>query len=38
MIEKGIWEAFFDAHAPLYDEMEFTKDTVAEVDFLLEEL
>jgi SAM-dependent methyltransferase len=38
MTEKGIWEAFFDAHAPLYDEMEFTKNTVAEVDFLLEEL
>jgi ubiquinone/menaquinone biosynthesis C-methylase UbiE len=38
MTEKGMWEAFFDAHAPLYDEMEFTKNTVAEVDFLLEEL
>lgn len=38
MTEKGIWETFFDAHAPLYDENEFTKNTVAEVDFLLEEL
>jgi len=38
MTEKGMWEAFFDAHALVYDEMEFTKNTVAEVDFLLEEL
>ena len=38
MTEKGMWEAFFDAHAPVYDEMDFTKNTVAEVDFLLEEL
>jgi ubiquinone/menaquinone biosynthesis C-methylase UbiE len=38
MTEKGIWEAFFDAHAALYDENEFTKNTIQEVDFLLEEL
>jgi SAM-dependent methyltransferase len=38
MTEKGIWEAFFDAHAPVYDEMDFTKSTVQEVDFVLEEL
>ncbi len=38
MTEKGMWEAFFDAHAPLYDENDYTKNTVVEVDFLLEEL
>ncbi len=38
MTEKSIWETFFDAHAPLYDENEFTKNTLQEVDFLLEEL
>jgi SAM-dependent methyltransferase len=38
MTEKGIWEAFFDAHAPVYDENQFTNNTVQEVDFLLEEL
>ncbi len=29
------WQAFFDAHAPHYDENPFTKHTVAEIDFLL---
>lgn len=38
MTEKSCWEAFFDAHAPIYMENVFTKDTVREVDFLLEEL
>lgn len=38
MTEKSCWEAFFDAHAPIYMENAFTKDTVREVDFLLEEL
>jgi ubiquinone/menaquinone biosynthesis C-methylase UbiE len=38
MSEKNTWEAFFDAHAPVYDENVFTKNTVREVDFLLEEL
>lgn len=38
MTEKSTWEAFFDTHAPIYDENEFTKNTVREVDFLLEEL
>ena len=38
MREKSTWEEFFDAHAPLYDQNEFTKNTVREVDFLLEEL
>ena len=35
---KSTWEEFFDAHAPLYDQNEFTKNTAREVDFLLEEL
>jgi SAM-dependent methyltransferase len=38
MSEKTSWEMFFDAHAPVYQENEFTKNTVQEVDFLLEEL
>lgn len=38
MCEKTKWETFFDAHAPVYDENVFTKNTVQEVDFLLEEL
>jgi SAM-dependent methyltransferase len=38
MTEKTNWETFFDAHAPVYDENVFTKNTVKEVDFLLEEL
>jgi len=38
MREKSTWEEFFDAHAPIYDQNEFTKNTVREVDFLLEEL
>jgi SAM-dependent methyltransferase len=38
MTEKSTWESFFDAHAPVYEENAFTKDTVREVDFLLEEL
>jgi len=38
MTEKTSWEAFFDALAPVYDENVFTKNTVKEVDFLLEEL
>ena len=38
MHEKGTWEEFFDAHAPIYDQNEFTKDTYREVDFLLDEL
>ncbi len=38
MTEKCLWETFFDAHAPIYEENIFTKNTVVEVDFLLEEL
>jgi SAM-dependent methyltransferase len=32
------WERFFDEHAPIYEENVFTKNTVLEVDFLLDEL
>ncbi len=38
MTEKTTWETFFDAHAPVYDENVFTKNTLKEVDFLLDEL
>ena len=38
MPEKKTWERFFDAHAPIYEDNVFTKNTVQEVDFLLEEL
>jgi SAM-dependent methyltransferase len=38
MPEKTSWEQFFDAHAPIYDDNVFTKNTRYEVDFLLEEL
>jgi SAM-dependent methyltransferase len=38
MTDKSTWEQFFDAHAPVYEENVFTKNTVSEVDFLLEEL
>lgn len=38
MTTRNTWETFFDAHAQVYDENVFTKNTVKEVDFLLEEL
>ncbi len=38
MPENNTWEQFFDAHAPVYEDNVFTKNTVQEVDFLLEEL
>lgn len=38
MPEKNTWETFFDAHAPIYEDNVFTKNTIQEVDFLLEEL
>jgi cyclopropane fatty-acyl-phospholipid synthase-like methyltransferase len=38
MAGKNEWEIFFDAHAPVYMENIFTKNTVEEVDFILEEL
>lgn len=33
-----MWKTFFDEHALIYEENEFTKNTLQEVDFLLEEL
>jgi SAM-dependent methyltransferase len=36
--EKSTWKAFFDAHAPVYDDNVFTRNIIIEVDFLLEEL
>ncbi len=33
-----LWQVFFDAHAPQYNDNVFTKDTVHEVDFIEEEL
>ena len=38
MPERTTWERFFDAHAPVYEENVFTKNTAREVDFLLDEL
>lgn len=38
MTEKTTWERFFDAHASVYEENVFTKNTLREVDFLLDEL
>jgi cyclopropane fatty-acyl-phospholipid synthase-like methyltransferase len=38
MTIKNDWEIFFDAHAPVYMENVFTKNTVEEVNFILEEL
>lgn len=35
MTGKTNWERFFDAHAPNYEENVFTKNTMAEMDFLL---
>src|ERR1041385_5262435 len=38
MQQKTKWEKFFDAHAPMYNQNIFTKNTVAEVDFVTEAL
>lgn len=35
---KNHWQEFFDQHAPQYNENCFTKNTLAEVDFLIEVL
>ena len=32
------WADFFDGHAPVYEENCFTKNTIAEVDLLMDEL
>jgi len=38
MTDKSHWQEFFDAHAPIYNQNVFVTNTVAEVDFLIEEL
>lgn len=38
MAKQNTWETFFDQEAPLYEQNGFTQNTIAEVDFLLEEL
>lgn len=38
MSTNSDWVTFFDAHSSIYDENIFTKNTLYEVDFLLEEL
>ena len=38
MTARNEWKEFFDAHAPVYMENVFTKNTVAEVDFIIKEL
>jgi len=38
MTKRADWEKFFDGHAPVYMDNCFTKNTVNEVDFLVEEL
>jgi 2-polyprenyl-3-methyl-5-hydroxy-6-metoxy-1,4-benzoquinol methylase len=37
-LNKNNWEAFFDIHAPHYMKNGFTKNTLAEVDFIEKEL
>src|SRR5512136_27456 len=38
MTKKTDWERFFDGHAPVYMDNCYTKNTVREVDFLVDEL
>ena len=38
MTGRNEWEEFFDGHAPVYMDNSFTKNTVEEVEFVLEEL
>ena len=38
MNAKEGWRAFFDGHAPFYMQNVFTRNTPAEVEFLLDEL
>ncbi len=38
MADGNEWIKFFDGHAPVYMENVFTTNTIAEVDFLLDEL
>ena len=38
MADRNEWEIFFNGHAPVYLKNAFTKNTLSEVDFLLDEL
>ena len=38
MPKRNEWEEFFDEYAPSYMDNSFTKNTIEEVDFILEEL
>ena len=38
MRKRNEWVEFFDGHAPVYMSNPFTRDTVKEADFLVEEL
>lgn len=38
MSEQTAWEQFFDRHAPVYDMNDFTRGTISEVDFLIDEM
>lgn len=38
MARRNEWEEYFNEHAPVYMNNSFTKNTVKEVDFILEEL
>ncbi len=38
MQQKSTWQKCFDNHAPIYEQNVFTKNTIKEVDFLLDEL
>jgi SAM-dependent methyltransferase len=38
MTEQRLWQKFFDAHATVYMKNEFTRNTVKEADFVIEEL
>ncbi len=38
MSEKTAWEQCFDARVPIYEERVFTKNTLKEADFLIDEM
>jgi len=38
MTRRSEWEEFFDGHAPIYEQNVFTRNTLVEVDFLVEVL
>ncbi len=36
--DKSVWEQFHDLEAPVYDDQGYTRNTLKEVDFLIDEL